>query len=78
MYVKAKSMPETESQENTTVSAAILCPSVCISYATSKNGYCKAKGIKYFMNQMFLPHTVKSKLAWLTLRNSTLNIDRTE
>ena len=73
MYVKAKSMHETESHENTTVSAAILCPSVCISEVTNKDGYCKAKRVKYFMNQMFLPHTVKSEPAWLTLRNSTLS-----
>ena len=79
MYVKAKPMYETESHENTTVSAAILSPAICISEVTKKNGYCKAKSIKYFMNQIFLPHTVKSEPAWLTPRNSTLSQkDQTE
>ena len=42
-----------QSRENTTVSAAIFCPVVCISDVISKTGTCR-KSIKYVKNQLFL------------------------
>ena len=47
-----------ESHENTAVSAAILCPAVCISDVMNKPRTC-VKIIKYVMSQQFLLFTSK-------------------